>query len=83
MPNNAYLRSRRREQQLVREYREKGWDAGRTAGSKSPYDLYAVSPDKKRVHLIQVKTHKGGRSRRKFHMQRVEGVISCWTEVFE
>lgn len=62
MPNNAYERSVRRERELVNEYRKLGWDACRSAGSHSPWDVWAFDPVNKRVLLIQVKTKKGGRA---------------------
>ena len=62
MPNNAYLRSRRREQNLVNEYRRAGWISARSAGSKSEVDVWACSPVSGETHLCQIKTKKGGRN---------------------
>lgn len=61
MPNNGYLRSRKREQQIVAEARAKGWIAARSAGSKSPVDCWLFDPKKLVLYMIQVKTKKGGR----------------------
>jgi Holliday junction resolvase len=61
MPNNAYLRSRKREQDLVRDFRNRGWISARSAGSKSPVDVWCVNPLDGEVRLIQIKTKKGGR----------------------
>ena len=67
MPNNAYLRSTRREREIVNEARAKGYDSGRTAGSHSPHDVYIFDRDVENkndeptVFLIQVKTEKGGK----------------------
>lgn len=61
MPNNSYLRSRLREQKLVRELRKKGWIAARSAGSKSPIDVWAYHPELKQLRMFQIKTTKGGR----------------------
>lgn len=61
MPNNKYLRSTKRERQLVNEAREKGLISGRTAGSHSPYDLYIWNPKESTMELVQVKTKKGAR----------------------
>lgn len=61
MPNLAYQRSVKRERELVNEYRSRGYYAARSAGSKSPWDVWAVNPTTGDVRLIQVKTHKGGR----------------------
>lgn len=60
MPNNSYLRSRKRERELVNQYRKQGWIAARSAGSKSAYDVWAFHPGKALINLIQVKTTKGG-----------------------
>ena len=63
MPNNSYLRSRRKEQQLVREFRKAGWVSARSAGSKSPIDVWAFHPKENRLYMVQVKTKKGGKGR--------------------
>lgn len=63
MPNNAYLRSTRREREIVNTARARGLIAGRTAGSHSPFDLYIWDPRMKVMRLIQVKTKKNGRFR--------------------
>lgn len=59
MANNAYLRGTARERQLVNEYRAKGWDACRSAGSHSPWDVWAYNPKTGEVVLTQIKSHKG------------------------
>lgn len=64
MPNNAYLRSTRRERELVTKLKAQGFDACRSAGSHSPWDVWGFNPDTHEVRLIQVKTKKGARSRR-------------------
>lgn len=61
MSNNAYLRSRRREQELVNKYRSEGWVACRSAGSKSPWDVWAYHPTLRKFEVVQIKTKKGGR----------------------
>lgn len=61
MPNNKYLRSVKRERQLVNEARAKGLIAGRTAGSHSPVDVFVFDPKDGMIRLIQVKTKKGAR----------------------
>lgn len=77
MPNNAYLRSVKRERELVNEFRAKGWMACRSAGSKSPYDVWAVNPKTGDVVLIQVKTEKGGRTRKDTLILKIER-LECW-----
>lgn len=61
MPNNAYLRSTRREREIVNKARAEGKIAGRTAGSHSPFDLYIWDPKDLVLRLIQVKTRIHGR----------------------
>ena len=61
MPNLAYIRSRRREQETVNKYRKLGYISARSAGSKSEIDVWAYHPVHKVLHLIQIKTKKGGR----------------------
>lgn len=81
MPNLAYERSTRRERQLVNEYRKNGWDACRSAGSHSPWDVWAYNPRTKEVQLIQVKTKKGCRSVRiEKHTLERGCVIETWEQ---
>lgn len=61
MPNNKYLRSTKRERQLVNEARMKGCIAARSAGSHSAVDVWSFNPQDKIVRLWQVKTKKNGR----------------------
>lgn len=61
MPNNAYDRGVRHERALVNEYRKKGWDACRSAGSHSPWDVWAYNPKTGEVVLTQIKSQKGGK----------------------
>lgn len=44
MPNKHYLRARAMETRIKNEWIAKGYVAARSAGSKSPYDVYAVQP---------------------------------------
>jgi Holliday junction resolvase len=58
-PNNSYLRSRKKEQELVREFRANGFISARSAGSKSEIDVWAFNPKTKEMFLIQIKTTLG------------------------
>lgn len=78
MPNNSYLRSRAREQALVREFRAMGWYACRSAGSKSPWDVWTVNPLDGEVRLIQIKTKKGGRTLTKKLLKSYGQVEEWW-----
>src|ERR1700675_5071419 len=61
MPNNAYLRSTKREREVMNEYRLRGFISARSAGSHSAVDVWAVSARDALVDIIQIKTNKGGR----------------------
>ncbi len=39
MPNKNYIRGVALEREVVKIFKEAGWDAVRTAGSHSPYDV--------------------------------------------
>lgn len=62
MPNESYDRSVRRERERVNYYREHGWWAARSAGSKSPIDVWAFDPVSGEVILEQIKTKKGSKT---------------------
>lgn len=62
MANNAYKRSATRERRVVNDYRRMGWLAARSAGSKSPVDVWAVNPHTGETRLVQIKTKKNGRT---------------------
>lgn len=74
MPNNKYLRSRRREQELVRFYKGLKYISARSAGSKSPVDVWAFKPSKKVVFLDQIKTKKGGKNEHIKLIRKTTGV---------
>ena len=61
MPNNAYLRSTKREREIVNKARAQGLDAGRTAGSHSPWDVYIWDKKDRVMRLVQVKTKIHGK----------------------
>jgi hypothetical protein len=84
MPNNKYLRSTKRERELVNKFRADGWDACRSAGSHSPWDVWAFNPNTKEVILIQVKTKKGARGKKvKFYTRFEPATISTYTMSYE
>jgi len=56
MPNPHYVRSRRKEQELVRNAKKEGKIALRSAGSKSPIDVVEIDHVKRIIYLYQVKT---------------------------
>lgn len=62
--NKNYQKGRRFEQKLVREEREKGNIAGRTAGSKSPIDLFSIDVKNKKIRFVQAKKGKSRLSKK-------------------
>ncbi len=83
MPNNGYLRSTRRERELVKSYRQKGWHCCRSAGSHSPWDVWAFDPRTGQVHLIQVKTKKGAKTVIERDVMKYHGEIETSTYSWE
>ena len=77
-PNNSYLRSTKRERQLVNEAKSVGLISGRMAGSHSPYDLYIFDPKERTVRLIQVKTKRGARMKITKDLKVIQGsIVTC------
>ena len=84
VPNNSYERSTRRERELVKAYRLRGWHVCRSAGSHSPWDVWAYNPLTGDVNLIQVKTKRGGRSIKIKNKTTDYGkIIDTWTQSYE
>ena len=55
MPNRNYQNGRAKEQRIVNKLKAQGYIAARSAGSKSPIDVWSVNPKTKLVKLIQSK----------------------------
>jgi hypothetical protein len=55
MPNPNYLKGRRFEHTLVKELKEQGCIAFRSAGSHSAYDVVAINPANGHIKFIQAK----------------------------
>lgn len=77
-PNLAYNRSTKRERETVNWYRAQGWDSSRSAGSKGKWDVYAYNPLNGEVHVIQIKTKKGGRKITDKVIRRIANVTEIW-----
>lgn len=77
MPNRAYNRSVRRERELVNSLRANGWDACRSAGSKSPWDVWAVHRATGRCCVYQIKTKIGSRKEVRTLIDR-QGQTEFW-----
>ena len=56
MPNKNYEKGIKKERRIVNELKAEGWDiVQRSAGSRSPIDIWAINKDLKLIKLIQVK----------------------------
>jgi Holliday junction resolvase len=55
MPNKNYIKGRRKEYSLIREAREKGLIAFRSAGSHSCVDVVVIDVKNREISLIQAK----------------------------
>lgn len=55
-----------------------GWDSSRSAGSKGKWDVYAYNPNTGEVHVIQIKTVKGGKGFKDTVLKRVGNVTEFW-----
>jgi Holliday junction resolvase len=53
--SSRYLKGRRYEYYVANLYAQKGYFVRRIAGSKGPFDLIAINPEKGEILLIQVK----------------------------
>jgi Holliday junction resolvase len=53
--SDRYRKGRRYEYYVASLYTEKGYFVRRVAGSKGPFDLIAIHPEKGEILLIQVK----------------------------
>ena len=57
MPNPNYRKAYKKENKIVNDHKREGWDiAQRSASSKSPIDVWAVSKGMKKIRLIQSKS---------------------------
>lgn len=55
MPNKFYIKGKNKEQKIVREAREQGLIAFRSAGSHSPIDVCIIDLEARRIEFIQSK----------------------------
>ena len=84
MPNNKYLRSVKRERELVNYFRKNGQISGRSAGSHSPVDVFAWDEKNKTVSFIQVKTKKGTRFSITKNWRMIKNAtVFVWTQSWE
>lgn len=56
MVNSNYIKGRKKEYKVCKEFKDKGYEiVQRTAGSRSPFDVIAISKELGKITLIQVK----------------------------
>jgi len=66
MPNKNYVKGRRKEYKIVKELKNQGYEiAQRTAGSKSPIDIFAINKNTNKILFIQAKPDNYELSREK------------------
>jgi Holliday junction resolvase len=53
--NKNYVKGRKKEYKIMKEYKENGWVCLRSAGSHGFADVIAIHPTQKIVHFIQAK----------------------------
>jgi hypothetical protein len=54
MPNKNYINGRAHEYKVRDEYRARGFTVARSAGSHSPFDVYAVTPSGDPVRTTRI-----------------------------
>ena len=78
MPNKShyphlkfiYKNAANKERAVIRELRKQGYDlAQRSAGSRSPVDVWAVNSKEKKIKLVQVKTNISKRDEEKLLLE--------------
>ena len=81
MASRQYIKGRRKEWKICKELREQGFEiAQRSAGSRSPIDLFAINKEKKLVLFIQSKP-EGYKSRKYDEFDWINGVFEVRFEV--
>lgn len=80
MPNSNYIAGRRYEYKLVHEHKARGFDVcQRTAGSRSPVDIFCVDFHNKIIKWIQAKP----KSMSPACMARIEEKEKRWNGKFD
>lgn len=70
----------RREQRLMKKYRNLGWIALRSAGSHSPFDVIAIHPQLKQIKLFQC---KGGKSYSENFLKKMKESMKFYDGTYE
>jgi Holliday junction resolvase len=74
--SNPYLKGRRYEYYVASLYTQKGYFVRRVAGSKGPFDLIAIHPEKGEILLIQVKKRGPIRQEERKRLSEFRGVYT-------
>ena len=84
MPNQNYIKGRRKEYAIRTGLIQQGWDiVQRTAGSHSPIDLIAIDKTNKRIKLIQCKPDSMSEKEKQKIINENEGLDGVYTTTFE
>lgn len=65
MPNSRYVKGRKKEYRIKKEYEKAGWIVLRTAGSHGFADLVAIHIENRTIRFIQCKSDKFPESMKK------------------
>jgi len=74
--SHRYVKGRRYEYYVASLYSQKGYFVRRIAGSKGPFDLVAIHPEKGEILLIQVKKRGPIRLDERKMLVRFKGVYT-------
>lgn len=80
---NNYRKGADKERRIVNELRSEGWVCARSAGSKSPIDIWAIDPKTNQILLIQCKSDKATKAYKKKlydELKHLEGefMVEVW-----
>jgi len=73
MPNKKYAQGRYVEYRTVKYFKDKGYQAWRTAGSHGPFDVIAINA--KEVVLAQVKSYQGNKPKYDVGVEKLHKLI--------
>ena len=70
MSNKKYTKGRRKEYKVCAQLRKEGYEiVQRSAGSKSPVDIFAIHKEERKILFIQVKPDSMTERRRDGHLK--------------
>lgn len=84
MPNANYVKGRKKEYKISKEFREMGCEiAQRTAGSHSPIDIFAINRSKRTIYFIQAKPDNFPESQKNKIMAELGYLEGKWNVEFK